>query len=348
MAKPHPSAPGPARNANAKRRSRGRQRNPYFAQLNQFIADVAQRGALPDLSPEQVLAWADAHYARFGAWPTCESGEVHSSDGEDWLGIEAALMLGGRGFPGKDTLCRLLHRHRGKRNHRALPPLRVEEILLWADAWHDRTGAWPRHQSGAVADGVSQTWRGVNMALQEGLRGMPGGSSLARLLAHHRSARNHLALPPLRVEEILNWADAWHDRAGSWPRKASGAVGVGVSETWLGVEQALRAGRRGLPGGSSLARLLAQHRGVRNKKALPPLRVEEILRWADAWYSRTGRWPRSKSGTVAKGVSETWLAVDSALHEGLRGLPGGSSLIRLLAQHRKVDRDQKRAGPPSR
>lgn len=33
----------------------------------------------------------------------------------------------------------------------------------------------------------------------------------------------------------------------------------------------LRTGRRGLRGGSSLARLLAQHRGYRNRAALPSL-----------------------------------------------------------------------------
>jgi hypothetical protein len=38
----------------------------------------------------------------------------------------------------------------------------------------------------------------------------------------------------------------------------------------------------GLPGGSSLARLLARERGVRNRCGLPPLTEAAILRWARA------------------------------------------------------------------
>jgi hypothetical protein len=75
--------------------------------------------------------------------------------------------------------------------------------------------------------------------------------------------------PPLTVEQILEWADAYHARNGRWPnaqtRKITGAIG----ETWTGVDLALRRGNRGLEGGSSLARLLAQHRGVTYKMEHP-------------------------------------------------------------------------------
>ncbi len=37
-------------------------------------------------------------------------------------------------------------------------------------------------------------------------------------------------------------------------------------ETWAALDQ----GAHGLPGGSSLARLLEEHRGVRNKALWPP------------------------------------------------------------------------------
>src|SRR5262249_46305900 len=57
-----------------------------------------------------------------------------------------------------------------------------------------------------------------------GGRGLPGGSSLARLLARRRRARNPAGLPPLSAEEILAWADRFHDRTGRWPRVRSGPI----------------------------------------------------------------------------------------------------------------------------
>jgi hypothetical protein len=52
--------------------------------------------------------------------------------------------------------------------------------------------------------------------------------------------------------------------------------------------------------------------------------------WADAHRQRSGQWPTSESGPVIDAPGETWLAVNLALYEGLRGFPGGPSLARLL------------------
>ena len=64
----------------------------------------------------------------------------------------------------------------------------------------------------------------------------------------------------------------------------------------------------------------------------PNLTVPQILRWADAHHRRTGKWPSSESGPVAEAPGESWQAVNNALHRGLRGLPGGDSLARLLVR----------------
>ena len=61
-----------------------------------------------------------------------------------------------------------------------------------------------------------------------------------------------------------------------------------------------------------------------------PLAIEQILGWADEYHRRTGSWPTMKLARVAR-AGETWQAINAALREGLRGLPGGSSLARLLA-----------------
>jgi hypothetical protein len=95
----------------------------------------------------------------------------------------------------------------------------------------------------------------VATALLEGLRGLPGGSSLARLLAERRGARNHLGLPRLTVAQVVAWAEAHQGRTGRWPTAASGRVEETPAETWKAVAEALRLGLRGLTPGSSLARL---------------------------------------------------------------------------------------------
>jgi hypothetical protein len=108
---------------------------------------------------------------------------------------------------------------------------------------------------------------------------------------------------------------------------------VALGETWGAVNRALARGGRGLPAGSSLARLLEGRRGRRNQAHAPPLDPGQILRWADAHFRRTNRWPCATTGLVPDAPGETWGAVASALWAGHRGLPGGDTLARLLRRH---------------
>ena len=176
-----------------------------------------------------------------------------------------ALRNGARSLPGGSSLAKLLAERRGVRNKKDLPPLTITQILAWADAHYERTGEWPGQDSGSILGAPDTTWRAVQLALFNGGRGLPVGSSLAKLLADCRGARNRLNLPHLTLDQILAWADEHYQRTGHWPKVKSGPV-VGVSgETWNGIEQVLRAGRRGLPPGSSLSCLIKEHRAVGNK-----------------------------------------------------------------------------------
>jgi hypothetical protein len=141
--------------------------------------------------------------------------------------------------------------------------------------------------------------------------------------------------PPLTVGQILAWADRHRERTGKWPSAASGPVEGAPGENWRAVNLALTLGSRGLPGGSSLARLLEQRRGKPPRSRAGPLTVGRILAWADRHHRRTGRWPSAASGPVLDAPGEHWRALDSALRYGFRGLPGGSSLARLLAPCRR-------------
>ena len=136
--------------------------------------------------------------------------------------------------------------------------------------------------------------------------------------------------PLLEIEQILAWADAYHARHGRWPLRHSGPVAGTWGETWSGVDTALHNGRRGFRGGSTLARLLAKRRGVRNPKDPPRLSVGQVLKWARAHRCRTGSWPTCKSGAVLEAQGETWNMMDRALRYCRRGIRRKSSLFRLV------------------
>ncbi len=103
------------------------------------------------------------------------------------------------------------------------PDLSVTQILAWADAHRERTGRWPTSNSGVILEAPDEKWSAVNTCLMQGNRGRP--------------------------------------------------IVEAPEETWGGVQVALSHGNRGLPGGSSLAQLLAEQRGVperMNRSLRPP------------------------------------------------------------------------------
>jgi hypothetical protein len=142
---------------------------------------------------------------------------------------------------------------------RRRPTLTVEQILAWADEHHARVGTWPGQHSGPVTAAPLESWHAIDIAMRQGLRGLPGSDSVARLLTRERGVRNLRRPPPLAVGQILVWADAHHRRSTRWPGVLSGAIPEAPGENWRAVNLALVMGYRGLPGGDSLARLLVRH-----------------------------------------------------------------------------------------
>src|SRR5262245_20737082 len=84
---------------------------PCGSSLAQLLA--ARRGRRhqrrpPALFEGQILAWADAHHARTGDWPTDRSGPIPGGNGETWRGVDKALRVGRRGLAARSSLARLL------------------------------------------------------------------------------------------------------------------------------------------------------------------------------------------------------------------------------------------------
>ncbi len=216
------------------------------------------------------------------------------------------------------------------------PVLDISQILAWADAFRQRHSRWPRRDDGMIEGGPGLTWCAVDQALMKGHRGLVKGQSLAKVLLAHRKRRHSQLVPQFTTAQILAWADAHKNRTGVWPMDQSGKIPEAPGETWNAVHKALCNGRRGLSGGSTLARFLEAQRGVRNHLAAPPLTADLILGWADAHRALKGDWPNRSSGVITGHPDETWAAMDAALAAGSRGLPGGDSLPRLLERERGV------------
>jgi hypothetical protein len=167
----------------------------------------------------------------------------------------------------------------------------------------------------------------MNKILGRGGRGLPGGSSLRRLLAEHRGVAYLRSKPDLSPDQIVAWAEAHHAATGKWPAHTSGRVIAAPSETWGIIDYALKHGRRGLAGGSSLAGLMSERIPAYRRL----LTVETLIAWGETHHAAHGRWPKSSSGAVLGAAGENWAAVDMALRSGSRGLPTGLSLAKLFA-----------------
>ena len=291
----------------------------------------------PPLTITRILAWADDYKRRVGRWPNHLCGRIRWTE-ETWLGIDSSLRTGHRGLTGGSSLANVLYLHRGVRSPGNVPPLDEREILRWARAHFRRTTKWPSLYSGAVRDAPGETWCAIDLALSRGTRRLAGGSSVAQLLADAGIKPNHLRQPRLTTKQILNWADAHFERHGEWPARNSGPIAESPLEKWSMVDKALKEGRRGLRGGSSIAAFLNRHRGLYKGKSRRPKRIresdrlrnDEILAWGRMYRRCIGNWPNRDSGRV-NGVSGlTWMMIDSALKRGNRGLAGGSSLSKLF------------------
>jgi hypothetical protein len=227
------------------------------------------------LTEEQILAWADAHHARTRRWPNDKSGPIAEAPDETWHAVNSALRKGSRGLRGGLSIARLLIARRRIRCKHYAPRLTIPQVLAWADAYRARTGRWPTCSSGPCLEAPGEHWSSLISAIHEGQRGLPGGSTFAQLLVKHRGHRSKGHAPRLSIPQILAWALAYQSRQGKWPTCHSGAVADAPGETWCGIQSALGRGRRGLPGGSTLARLRSEQRGTRATWENPP-RTEAV------------------------------------------------------------------------
>ena len=101
------------------------------------------------------------------------------------------------------------------------------------------------------------------MSSRNGIEQQGGGTGSDREPGKTRDRRRwgRSLRRPMTIREILEWADEHRRLTGRWPRNRSEPKGLPTGLTWSVIHSALAQGLRGLEGGSSLAQLLAEHRG---------------------------------------------------------------------------------------
>lgn len=77
--------------------------------------------------------------------------------------------------------------------------------------------------------------------------------------------------------------------------------------------------------------LLAEYRGVRKLGDLDRLTKRQVFAWVQAHFHLTGDWSSRYPRGLPDAPGETWQNLDAAFRVVFHGLPGGSSLARLLS-----------------
>jgi len=287
---------------------------------------MARKIRVKKLTEHLVAKLVEAHKIRTRHWPRADAGRVHDAAGLTWADVNERLWFGETGCGGQ-TLGDFIAEHFGVRTASRKPHIRVKQILAWADEHRKRTGEWPKNRRESIGAVPWITWGQLSHALRAGHWGFRRGTTLRRLLEKYRG----IGKPKLTIGHILEWADAHHAATGRWPSLTSGAVRQVPDETWLSIDSCLKKGHRGLRGRRSLAKLLRTRRGAYQGR--DRLTATKIKRWAQGHIKRTGRRPTQESGPVLDAPGEHWMAIESALTFGYRGLPGGESLTCFLDRY---------------
>lgn len=311
----------------------------YDTYKNGYNSTIGGEGQSSEflLTNEFIIERAKEFFESNGRPPKVRSGPViNGHEGDTWAGYDICLRDGLRGLPGGTSLAKLLTQQCGFVYRLNRPILTEDYILEMAELHKSRTGKWPTQRSGSVFGGHSgDNWALYETLLRKGGRGLPGGNSLARLISSKHPHVHSKNKRPLTESFIVERAIEFKEMNGSYPIVKSGPVhGWNLGDTWDGYDKSLSQGTRGLPGGSSLKKLLSRELGAINHMDRPLLTVEFILSRAKEFISSSGGLPRYVSGEVAGGhPGDTWKAYDEALKHGCRGLPGGSTLSKLLKAH---------------
>jgi hypothetical protein len=137
----------------------------------------------------------------------------------------------------------------------------------------------------------------------------------------------------LSEDLIVKAMKNYHEDHDKYPVQLSGDASkyIGFKINWNAINNCLKKGCRGLPGGSSLFKLRQEY--FTGKES--PLTEDIIVKAMKEYHEDHDKYPSSESGDASKYLKFkiTWSAIGACLRKGLRGLPGDSSLAQLRKKY---------------
>jgi len=209
----------------------------------------------PPLNMPLVKKAISSFYKEHGIHPNGASGDATAYFGysETWGAVQSALKKGYRGLPGGKTLVEVaiqmgLHQKR--------EPLTKAILRRAIHKFYDEHGFPPTAESGDATAyfGYQVMWRTIDSCIRYGNRGLSKGGSLAQVV---RDMKLRLVKPPLSEEIVGQAISSFRSDHGKIPHEKSGDATAyfGYPETWSAVGSCCRLGLRGLPGGTTLAKM---------------------------------------------------------------------------------------------
>ena len=159
--------------------------------------------------------------------------------------------------------------------------LTYDIIKEWVKKFYEEHGKYPTRASGSVVYAPKEeplTWQGVSICLMDGFRGLPGGLSLSDFLNKEMGILTRKYASRITEADVLEWVEKFYDRYGYYPTSKS-QEGVDCPSDygklrWSTVNELLKNGQRGLPGGATLRKFI-------ESKCSRPLKHK-------CWYNKRG------------------------------------------------------------
>jgi superfamily II DNA or RNA helicase len=213
--------------------------------------------------------------------------------------------------------------------------LNIKKILEWSDAYYKRYNKWPNSNSGNIDGEENETWTGVSISLQRGLRGLTNKYTLADLLQEFRNVKNIGNLITLSSKDIISWAIEHKEKTGEYPNQNSGKIISNPSETWNAINDAMSNGRRGLKKQSLVVFLEKKlDRIPKSRIGRNDLSTKKIIIWIKNYYEKHKKYPLATSKEVIPNSSGTkWYNVATSLSRGLRGLDKEKTFLEILQEN---------------
>jgi hypothetical protein len=287
----------------------------------------------------QIIEWAKDHFEKTNEWPTYKSGKVLAEPSEKWSSIRSNLVHGGRGLPKGLSIEKVLFDELGVIGVRSGKQLTEQRVHSLALMHYEKIGSYPTESSDWILEG-KDSWPAISFALNYGFRGLPGGSSLAKLLQAHNLKANLGEREYPSKDEIVDVAKIYQtqDKDNKLPTRESGLFPNPnyLDLTWGGINSALVKGLIEDTKAKTLTDLWVQEFGSRNVNNLENLTEEQILRWCDKYQEDhpNKKFPSNQSVPIVTMGTETFMSIDTAIRENRRGLTGLVSLAHLLFKKR--------------